>query len=368
MTTLTTVKDLPLKLRIKRILEVQGYHCPLEVALSHFESQDTSQDLKRILLTDLDVLGIRFELDLRQTIIIADCKSGRESEVNRIFWLRGIMDYFQAQEGIFLKSQMHSQARALGPRLGIRVLDEKGLAILEKGLGIDSSSFSTDDITLYQRMSSLWGIRLEPNQNPTQRQLALKSVYQYLQYNYWMVDDYVNIQTIIDRFGKIKADLSPDDLRSKYFAFVGLQRLSLSIIKMAGYVAARDLSDVAGQFKTAFFGGTSRMRTSVQIMQYLERLSEFSGIEERLQLEPPYFNELVEIVNRIVLNSRYATKILQHLDVVLTEHVFGEKRGLEEVLGITYSTEALVLLKRIAAMFVKHTGLKEELFEELWKL
>jgi len=368
MTTSATVKDLPIKLRIKRVLEAQGYHCPLEVVLSHFESQDTRQDLKRILLTDIDVLGIRFEPDLRQNIIVADCKSGRESEVNRIFWLRGIMDYFLAQEGIFLKPQMHSQARALGPKLGIRVLDEKGLAILEKGLELDSSSFRTNGMTLYQRMSALWGLQLEPGQNPTQKQLVIKSVYQYLQYNYWMVDDYVNIQTIIDRFGKIRADIYPDDLKSKYLAFVGLQRLSLSIIKMSGYVAARDLSDVATQFRTAFFGGPYRMRTSIQIMEYLKRLSEFSRIEERLELEPPYFSELVEIVNRIILNSRHAAKILQHLDVILTEHLFGSKQSLEKVLGNIYSTEALVLLKRIAAMFAKYTGLREGLFEELWGL
>ncbi len=368
MKTDITVKDLHLKLRVKRLLEVQGYHCPLEVALSLYEGQDIKQELKRILLTDIDVLGIRFEPDLRQTIIIADCKSGRESEANRIFWLRGVMDFFQAQEGIFVKTHMQAQARALAPKLGIRVLDERGLETLEKGLELDKSTFSANDIAFYEKMSASWGIQVKSGQQPTQKQLAMKSVYQYLQYNYWMLADYINIQTIMDRFAKISLDFISHDLKHKYLAFVGLQRLSLSIIKMAGYVAARDLTDVGGQFKIAFFGGTHRMRSSTQILEYLDRLGGDSKLGEKLELEPSYFDELAEIVNRIIHNSQHATKILRLLDVVMTVNLLSLDHNIEQVLGSMYSVEALVLLKRIASMFQKHTGMTEEIFEELWKL
>ena len=368
MTATANMHDLPLKLRVKKILEAQGYHCPLEVELSHFENQDARQNLKKDLLTDIDVLGIRFEADLRQTMVVADCKSGKVSEANRMFWLRGLMDFFQAQEGIFVKPQTHAQTRALAPKLGIRVLDEKGLLILEKNLGLDSSTFLGRELELYERMEVLWGIRLEEKQSLSQSQQDLKSVYNYLQYNYWMVDDYVNIQTIIDRFAKVSHDMNPSELKSKYLACIGLQRLSLSIIKMASYVAAQDLNDVARLFRIAFFGGTYQMRKSKQIIEYLDYLSDLNRVGEKLDLEPPYFSELVEIVNRIVLNSRHAIAVLRHLDVVITEHLFGSKQDLEKVLGYTYSTEAIVLMKRIAAMFVKYTKMQEGVFENLWDL
>lgn len=368
MTAATTMHDLPLKLRVKKILEAQGYHCPLEVALSHFENQDTKQTLKKDLLTDIDVLGIRFEADLRQTIIIADCKSGKVSEANRVFWLRGIMDFFQAQEGIFVKPQAHAQTRAIAPKLGIRILDEKGLQILEKNLGLDSSHFLEGELVLYNKMEKLWGIRLEEKQGLSQNQQDLKSIYSYLQYNYWMIDDYVNIQTIIDRFAKVSHAMPPNELKSKYLAFIGLQRLSLSIIKMTSYVAAQDLNDVARLFRIAFFGGTYQMRKSKTIIAYLDHLSDLNRIGEKLDLEPPYFSELVEIVNRIVLNSRYAIEILRHLDLVITQQLFGSNQEFENVLGHPYSTEALVLMKRIAAMFVKYTKLQESIFENLWNL
>lgn len=359
------MKDSPLKLRIRRILWAQGYHCPLEVDLSHYENENTKQPLKRTSFTDIDVLGIRFEPDLRSTMIIADCKSGKESEPNRIFWLRGVMDFFGAQEGIFLKSIVHSHARALASKLSIRVLDERGLDILEKSLLLDVLPIDVGNAVIYTKMTSLWGIEVKVDQKPTERQLILKKVYHYLQYMYWIVSDYRNIQTIMEYFSEIKGDLASDDPRSKYLVYVGLQRLTLSITRMASNIAIRDINDIKKQFLISFFGGELRLRERLQIIDLLNELGEQKRLNEKINLEPPYFDELAEIVNKIILNSRHAVKILQHLDAIIIEHLFGSKRELEKALGLMYSTDALVLTKRVATMFQKYTGLDEGLFEDL---
>ncbi len=178
------MKDSILKLRIRKILWAQGFHCPLEVDLSHFEYEDIGQSLKRSSLTDIDVLGIRFEPDLRLTMIIADCKSGKESEPNRMFWLKGVMDFFGAKEGILVKTVLHPHARALAPKLGIRALDEKGLGILEKSLALDSLAIDVSNPVIHNKMSALWNINIRPGQKLTEKQLAVKKVHQYLQYTY----------------------------------------------------------------------------------------------------------------------------------------------------------------------------------------
>jgi hypothetical protein len=365
---LSLMKDSPLKLRIRRVLWAQGFHCPLEVDLSHFDYQDVAQTLKRSSLTDIDVLGIRFEPDLRMTIIIADCKSGRESESNRIFWLKGVMDFFGAQEGIFVKKTLHSQARAIAPRLGIRAIDEKGLDVLEKSLALDTLAIDIGDPSVYSKASSLWGIEIEPEQKPTEKQLVVKYVYQYLQYYYWVIDEYRNIQNLIDIFQRIKSELHKTDIKSKYLVYIGLQRLTLSILRMASNVSVIDLTNIREQSHTYLFGGAFLQRERTQLIDLLNKLSEQNRIGEKIKLEPPYFDELVEIVNRIIFNSLHAIKILQHLDAVMVEYVLGSTQGIERVLGQAYSTDALVLMKRIANMFQKHAGFDEGMFEELRSL
>ena len=88
----------------------------------------------------------------------------------------------------------------------IRVLDQDGLSILEKALGRGSLTFDIGDPSWYAKSEELWGINVEVGKKPTAQELAMKEVYQYLQYLYWMVDDYRNIQTIVEKFASIAKD------------------------------------------------------------------------------------------------------------------------------------------------------------------
>jgi hypothetical protein len=53
------------------------------------------------------------------------------------------------------------------------------------------------------------------------------------------------------------------------------------------------------------------------------------------------------------------------LDVVIMKHVLDSTEDIEKTLGSLYSTDALVLVKRIATMFQKSADLEEDMFEEL---
>lgn len=363
------MKDTPLKLRIRRILWAQGYHCPLEVDLSHFEYEQTGRTLKRSPITDIDVLGICFEPDLRYKTIVVDCKSGKESEPNRLFWIRGLMDFFGAQEGIFVKSKLHSHARALAPRLSIRVLDEKGLIAIEKALDVEKICIYLTDNSIHKKSQYLWGVKFPKGHKPLEPELTLKSAYQYLQYLYWMIEEYRNIQTIMDRFSAIKEILDYKDLKYKYLVNVGLQRLALSILKMASEVADRDITGIRQQSRTYLFGGPFFLREREHTIHLLNQLTkETTLIHEEIKLEPDYFDELIEIVNKIISNSFSASKILQHLDVVLLGSVLGSEKDIEKALGPKYSTDALVIAKRIARMFQKYSGFNERVLEELFSL
>lgn len=362
-------QDQMLKLRVRKVLWSQGYHCPLEVDLSHFDVEESGRALRRSSLTDIDVLGIRFDRDLRMSTIVADCKSGREPEPSRIFWLRGVMDLFGAREGILVKTRVRSHARALAPKLDIRVLDEDGLAVLAQALDLDSLLLGVDDPNIHRRTIDLWGIDVRRGQRPTDQQLAIKKVYQHLQYVYWVTEEYRNVQTIIERFAAIGGELLVGDLRSKYLVHVGLQRLALSVLRMANAIAARDLTEIRMHARLYLFGGPLLLHERTEMIRLLEEFRQQNNLEgPSIELLPPYFDELVEVVNRIILNSQHAVRILQHLDGVLIECVLGQGRGLQEVLGSVYNTDSLVLAKRVASLFQQHAGFDRALLEELWPL
>jgi len=56
------------------------------------------------------------------------------------------------------------------------------------------------------------------------------------------------------------------------------------------------------------------------------------------------------------------------LDAVIIEAVLGSNQDIEKAMGNMYSTDALVLAKRIANLLQKNAGLEDGMFDELYSL
>ena len=141
--------------------------------MSHYESAATG--LRRTSLTDLDVLGISFDKLFTPHRVVGDCKTGKNvSDANRLFWLRGVMDYFGANQAYFIRPRIDNHARAIAPKMGLRVLDEADLTAIEKALDVMASTLPLDDWSLQENIGALW-INVPAGQKPTKDELALKS-------------------------------------------------------------------------------------------------------------------------------------------------------------------------------------------------
>lgn len=360
-------KDLGLKLRMRRILWVQGFYCPVEVDLSSYDYDQ--RQLTRQSLTDIDVLALRFDPDLRLQTALVDCKSGSESEPSRIFWLRGVMDFFRAEQGFLAKKKLHAHARALAPRLGIRAFDEDDLSQLEQILRTERAPATLVDQTRHAQMEDLWGIDVVPGGKPTARQLRVKGVIHYLQYLYWMVDEYRNVQTVIERFATIAHDLDPTSKRDKYLAHVGLQRLSLSVLRLAGEVIGRHVRDIPKQVRGYLFGGPLLLREREELLAAVEKIRIDAKLgSDPITLEPPYYDELVEIVNKLVQYAPDAAQILRLEEAVLLGRVFGAQDDLTALLGGAPTADTIVLTKRMAMLLQKAARLPMSIFEDLHAL
>jgi hypothetical protein len=132
-------KDFDLKLRMMRFLWYRGYFTRRNVNLLRYTYGRKTEHQ----YTDIDVWGSRLDETFNQRQIICDCKSGvTASTAERFFWLSGIMKYFNADQGIFLRTKVReSKYLDLGRKLQILPLSLDQLSELEKAYNIESKPF-----------------------------------------------------------------------------------------------------------------------------------------------------------------------------------------------------------------------------------
>lgn len=352
-------QDLELKLRLRRILFSQGYWSPIEVELSHFE--DLGTGLRRRPLTDLDVLGIKYDQLLLPHRVVGDCKSGKGvSDIGRIFWLRGVMHYFGADLGYYLRPKIDGHARAVAPNVGLRALNQYELTALEKVLSVDSVPIPLADEKIYGAIEGLWGIKVVTGQKPTPQQLELKKVYSYLSYKYWSSEFHRNLLTLVAHFQEIAHLLSPTDPRHILLAYIGAERFGHCLLDVASHVQALGALDIPRYSREYLFGGSLDLKEKERLFVLLKKVT---GTEENL--DPSGLPEVLELIGRLIRNPGGASDILRHLTASYVWCAHLGNTTLPAINPAFMNTAAIVLAKDVAFTFCKVTGIPKDLFSSM---
>jgi len=340
-----------------------GYYSPIEVMLSQYY-EDSSGSRKRSSLTDLDVLGLKYDAVFNSHKVVCDCKSGRNvSDANRLFWLRGVCDYFEADLGYFLRTKIDNQAKSLAPKLRLRVLDEKELFDLEINHKVEKLVLPITDLQFYENRQALWGIDVPKGIHPTKEQLELKEVYSYLSYMYWYLEQHRNLLTLINKFNKVSHLLQSSEPRSVLLAYTGLERFAHCLLEMGGYIHARGISEVQKNARIYLYGGFMALREREELFELLRRTT---GIKENL--DPHYLQDILEVTNRMLRNPQAASRVLLYLEAIYGWCVQLGNREIEPVFEGKIETSGIVLVRDMCISFCKATGLQEDLFSALLAL
>lgn len=352
-------RDLTQKLRLRRILFTQGYWCPIEVELSQYEMLGTT--VKRRSLTDLDVLGIKYDNLFAASRVVGDCKSGRNvSDANRLFWLKGIKDYFGADEAYLLRPHVDNHARAIAPKLGLRVIDDDTLDSLEKYLGIADYPLPITNEQIQEDLQARWGINIPRGQTPTDDQLLIKEVYSYLSYSYWYIEQNRNLLSVLDQFSRTAHLITPANQSHVLLAYVGLERFVHSLLETTSYIVAQGATNIPRDFRNYIYGGPLSLREKESFFELLRTLTK---AEE--QLDPPYISELMELASRIIRNPEGGTDILRHLQAIYLWCVYLGNKVLLPLNLKEENTAAIVLARDSAKVFVAITGLNSSLYSAI---
>ncbi len=132
--------DLGLKVASRRLLWRMGYTTRLDVQLRGVwgpgrpdrASERARRGAQPESFTDLDVLGLGFAGGSRLHSAIVDCKTSPGGSTGRMFWVRGVADFFAADDAYMVRDSVVSDAaRQLTTRLGITALTSDDLGRLE---------------------------------------------------------------------------------------------------------------------------------------------------------------------------------------------------------------------------------------------
>jgi len=314
-------QDKKLKLRVMRYLWDLGYLVRRNVII--MEPQSGSRQY-----TDIDVLAVKIDEELNSKVFICDCKSGTQAKTReRMFWLSGVMEFFGAYEGMFLRPKLYGEKYVeLSKHLGIMPLSEEQLSSLEQAYGIKDESFGSFS-NEYIRADTIFSLL---------RQFSRRTA-DYLQSYYWEDTAPQQIATLISCCREIK-DLRELEVVAKNFLLVySLSSLALSITNFAK--SSLIISDSSKQefITIELLGGALEHKERKELMHAFHSFMT-KEIQERYKakypisstqflesLTPDYTKYLIDLVKRICSNPRYFIYLPRVFDLLAFEVILGGK-------------------------------------------
>jgi hypothetical protein len=343
-------KDLELKLRLMRLFWNRGYLVRKDVNLLRF---DVGKPADRY--TDIDVVCIRHDSSFNRIIEICDCKSGTVAKTaERIFWLSGVMKYFGADKGYFVRNKIfESKYVDLATKLDILPMSAESLTKLETSYDVVSKLF----VGCFNKECITY-------ENETFRELKkeIYPVYEYIISKYWMDSAHQQIVSLIDCGSQIKESKLIGE--SKLFLqMYCLTLLSSSILDFSHCLLQIPAEELENEIKERIYGG------KIESHQRLEMLKKFyvflkKEVEIRYNSKypvnkedfissyyPTYLKHLVDLIQRVCLRPEVFTRTPQLLDYITYEIALNKqslnKQEISEIFGVNNLHELLKTAKDI---------------------
>lgn len=302
--------DLRLKLNTARLFWLMGSSTLLRVRLSATEVAARARIAE---LTDLDVLGVSVAPDFRLRYKAAECKSSKVG-AKELFWLRGVLDFFGADDGylvIHYKNIRRQALRELAERLRLGILTSDDFETLLAAHGEDKSHH---DQILFERSTIAAGDELLATLDKRLTRLA-----DYTLRVFWQQPLHRNLQLAVAYLDDAK-DALDSRQRSHLLLFAEVvYRYCLSLFGASEAIVKRGAPNVAELLQAHLHGGERGLRDANRRLQAVKEFQEQIEGGERLDLGgifsplPPYYSELLELVTRIMRRPTHPTPMLRHL-------------------------------------------------------
>jgi len=285
-------RDLQLKLAVGAALSASAYYTRINVGLSASSTRGLAD------VTDIDVLGLKYDLTFSPEAMAVSCKTGTAkslSAAKEVFYLRGVLDYVGAGTGVvaFLNKPIPSHLRDLGRRLRVLVLSGPEIETWCQSLvnGLPDPGYY--DLRAFEAYLNVWT-------NPVNTELLA-----YLRTDYWFHLDFRNLQNLIGHLRRLSAKVSD---RYKLLDIVVLDtaaHLCLTIFDLCHQIRMMGLPSITETTSAYLFGGTVSFKARKDLYLRVQQLLASTGVLRSggptlPPLEPTYTQALSELAIRFI--------------------------------------------------------------------
>lgn len=353
-------KDFELKVQFQKILWSMGLWSRIDIPVVIYEEDKTRAKLKKHFLTDIDVYGESIQPDFSLVKNIGDCKSGNVKVFERLFWIRGVKDYINADQAYLVKKNLSEKAKLFMPKVNVKGIDEK--AIKEYVNIYHTSNLHLFSREYYNRRDEII----------SQLSNEYQKIYDYLNTRYWFTDSNTSQRVLMTMLQKnnFYNTFKKDNKAHRFLLLEICILLARTLIDCCNYVVSRDVINIEQSVLEYIHGGidnyTARMQMIKEISNSLKELLGPDGIENSVLVKPNYFMELLKLIAVLVGEASNIRDVTRYMEIMQHEIILEKNIDYTNITGLNYSAVGHKLAKDIISFYLKTNNIDPDFFSDLF--
>ncbi|WP_379143582.1 hypothetical protein [Paenibacillus sp. sgz500992] len=321
-----------LEFRAKRLLFHMGYYPRSNIIVK------TSLDDESETITDLDVYGVYVHKDFRSKKVWVDCKAGMARPHERISWIKGVRQFVDVDDILFIKSNIRSPIKNFARKNNIQILELHQLEKLEQDYKIKANNWmgSWNPSTISGKLKEFTSISIPNN-------TQYKKIGTFISIEYWSYDIYTRLKKSMAALREVASlpfeAMKPNELMASKWAVYEVTILFalsvLSICEELYYLDDRERTSAL--YEEVVNGGIDAKKRNELVNASFRAAFEITkskypdfvipNITDLAKNNPPsYFQPLNDLLSRIVHNPLDYYDVLRPLDFVLMENELLDRR------------------------------------------
>ncbi|ORC19966.1 MULTISPECIES: hypothetical protein [Rhodococcus] len=353
--------DLGLKVAARRLLWRMGYTTRIDVQLRSVggvaiaNTSNSRRSAAAESFTDLDVLGLTISGGYRVESAIVDCKTTAKGSTGRMFWVRGVADFFAADAAYMLRETDVTQAaKQLANRLHITALNSKELAQVE---ALHPSEFPLDSepvAWLFDRDKTAKVLHAFSDLDGRLRELR-----DYREFDYWVGEEYRSLTQIVEQLRLANKLLSPRNPRHVSLVIDFAWLYTLSLTHAIENIRKAYISDVDLGLSQYILGGPIGFAEKKDLSAMLKHLRQEGAIPQEVYVDPlpTYYPRLLELTARLHRRPAHLISAMRLLEVGAFSTALKEKISAPTDTGALYDELAAKLAADVVEFLVTTSDL-----------